>query len=247
MKTMLLALLVVMAPTLSLAEENFPCLTGTPADQLKCVQGSFEESEVDLNQTYGIVMKSIKNDKVLTTHVREAQKAWIYLRAGDCELRSFSRLSTMHLVAAQANCSDKMNRERTATLKAILTPLPMENKEIIACYNKANEERAQCLQDSFEDSEVQLNQMYQHILELLENKQEYGNEKNFVFENMSSRLKIAQRSWLYFRATECNRLTYELIDSTPVVSAQISCTTKMNIERAASLKTLFSRYLNKGI
>lgn len=247
MKTLILFLLVIVAPILLPAAENLPCLTGSPVDQLKCVQGSFEESEAELNQTYGKVMSAIKTDKVMTSHVREAQKAWIYLRAGECELRSFSRLSTMHLVAAQANCTDKMNRQRTEMLKAIVDPQPSETQEVVSCYNKSPEERAACLQDSFEESEVQLNQMYQRILTLLENKQEYGNEKNFVFENMSSRLKIAQRSWLYFRATECDRLTYEIIDKTPVVSAQIACTTKMNIERAGSLKALFARYLNKAI
>jgi uncharacterized protein YecT (DUF1311 family) len=247
MKTIVLTLLVLLAPTLSQAADDLSCLTGSPVDQLKCVQTSFEQSEAELNQSYATLMAKIKSDEALTLHVRNAQKAWIFLRAGECELFSFSRLSTMHLVAAQASCTDKMNRERTATLKALIDPQTLVTRDTGICEVKSGEERAQCFQDSFEGSEVQLTQMYQHILELLANKQEYGNEKNFVFENMSSRLRIAQRSWLYFRATECDRLTYETIEVNPVVSNQISCTTKMNIERTASLKKLFVRYFNKAI
>src|SRR4051812_29774688 len=91
------------------------------------------------------------------------------------------------------------------------------------CLKGPEDQQLSCIEEDFKQSEILLNQTYQKIVDELQAKQEYGNEKNFVFENMSSRLRIAQRSWIYFRAGECEMDAFSKINTQHVVAAQIVC------------------------
>lgn len=113
----------------------------------------------------------------------------------------------------------------------------------VSCLQGNADEQMTCVQDGFKQSELGLNETYQKIVEALQNKQEYGNEKNFILENMSSRLRISQRGWIYFRAGQCEMEAFSKINKEHIISAQINCTTKMNDERTQYLKDFFASYL----
>lgn len=115
--------------------------------------------------------------------------------------------------------------------------------EDLSCLSGTVEQQFSCVEDTFKLSEQVLNQTYQKIVAALENKQEYGKEKNFIYENMVSRLRISQRSWLYFRAGQCEMESFSKINKQHVISAQLVCNTKLNFERTTSLKETFSDYL----
>lgn len=244
MKTKLIFAVTLMIPFIVLAESSTQCMNGNPATQLRCVQSRFEKSETELNNTFQKLISKVKGNDQLTSHIRQAENAWIYFRAGQCELVSFSQLNKIHLVAAQADCVTKLNIERTNLLKLLIL-----NKFVTddLCKNTSAEDAPICFKEVFDSSEKMMNDVYNQILKLLEEKQEYGNERNFILNNMASRLRISQRSWLHFRDSECDLLTYSTINSKTIISAQLACSAQMNNDRVDSLKQIFNIYLGKTI
>ena len=115
----------------------------------------------------------------------------------------------------------------------------------LSCLTGPADQQLGCVRHEFEQSEQELNKTYERIVAELQEKQEFGNEKNFVFENMSSRLRISQRAWLYYRAGQCELESFAVINEQHVVPKQIACTTKLNLERTTELKKFFGKYLNK--
>jgi uncharacterized protein YecT (DUF1311 family) len=111
------------------------------------------------------------------------------------------------------------------------------------CLKGSVEDQLSCVEVSFRESERDLNTTYKRVVEALEKSQKFGNDKNFEFENIISRLKIAQRSWLYFRAGQCELESFIRINEVHLLSAQIACNARLNQERTAWLKKFFGDQL----
>lgn len=136
-------------------------------------------------------------------------------------------------------------RQLTVTLFILVGSSAAFAGQDLACLAGPAAQQLECVQTEFENSEFALNKTYEAITAELQQRQEFGNERNFVLENMSSRLRISQRAWLYFRSGQCELESFSKINQQHVISAQILCNTKMNLERTAELKEFFGAYLKK--
>ncbi len=116
--------------------------------------------------------------------------------------------------------------------------------EISECLTtKSPENQLQCgITQDFAKSEQLLNSTYNKVLTDLASRQEFGNERNFVLENMRSRLRISQRSWLYFRESQCELEAFGLLATQHTTATYIVCQTAANNARANELDTYFEKF-----
>jgi len=236
-----LTLFMLVVPQYLFAGVQNPCSHGSLVDQLGCVDSLYERSEADLNKTYDVLIHQRKSDSEFVGGLRDSENSWIFYRGSDCELISYSTLRRMHLVLAQAICTAHFNQQRLEILRGLMskqTPVSTD-----ACRSMTGEDRTNCLQDLLQSAETHLNQTYQQILAKLESSQSFGNDANFTYENMASRLRISQRSWLYYRTSQCNFDSISRFSVQDTSVSQLSCTAKMDSERIKFLQETFAPIL----
>jgi uncharacterized protein YecT (DUF1311 family) len=244
MKANLLGVLTITLLSFTSANADVKCNTRELGAQLACVQENYEKTEDALNKAYSVTAKSLSSNPDALKRLRESERGWVYFRGSQCEMISYALQHGSHLIVSQALCTVDANLSRIE----FLNHLPKSSQSSNSVCKEADDQRqVACLQNQMAESDAALNTVFQKIINELENKQNFGNETNFIFENMATFLRASERSWIYYRAVQCDLVSYMNLESEDVTHSQMECTVKMNKDRMDSIKSTFTKYLKKEL
>lgn len=226
----LLPLLLVLMPLAARAESRTPLAlyvsndcrsayseTGDGSAYMGCAQAMFDQADTALNAAY---QEAIAGQPESAPTLKMAQRLWIRFRDADCDRTAAQARGDGN--ADVAFCKAYHTMQRTRDLS------PSEEDVLAAdpcwsAYEGNDGAYAACLDRTYEQSDLQLNQTYSAL----------RFEGPAAQENRAL-MRQAQKAWIAFRDADCKRYTAPGNRSDP---AEVFCRIDHTNKRTAELRT----------
>ncbi|MCG7360710.1 lysozyme inhibitor LprI family protein [Roseomonas sp. ACRSG] len=93
----------------------------TQADLGDCAGEGLRKADAALNETYGRIMDRLKPDPEAARALREAQRAWIRFRDGECDFATISAEGGSIRPMLVAQCRQHLTEQRVTQLRRYLS------------------------------------------------------------------------------------------------------------------------------
>lgn len=115
----LLAALMLAAAFPAMARDCGP--NATQADLNDCAGDGLRKADAALNETYGRIMGRLKPDPAAAQALREAQRAWIRFRDGECDFATIGAEGGSIRPMLVAQCRQQLTEQRVTQLRRYLS------------------------------------------------------------------------------------------------------------------------------
>ncbi|MBO1074075.1 lysozyme inhibitor LprI family protein [Roseomonas marmotae] len=115
----LLAALLALAPLPALAQDC--SRQATQADMNECAGDGLRKADAALNEAYQQIMARLRPDAPARQALRDAQRAWIRFRDGECDFATIGVEGGSIRPMLAAQCRQRLTEERLAQLRRYLS------------------------------------------------------------------------------------------------------------------------------